>query len=146
MNIALQKEVNLNAVAKNFQLRVFQELLPYTQNLSGILDGKISLLGTSEKPILTGKMDVNNGKVGVTLTKMNYGFWASLSTDDEKLIIRDSRIFEPSDKTRFISASGYIRLTGLKMNDLMLEMTGDMKAFDRKISERQTLEFQVTCG
>lgn len=137
LNIALQKEVNLNAVAKNFQLRVFQELLPYTQNLSGILDGKISLLGTSEKPILTGKMDVNNGKVGVTLTKMNYGFWASLSTDDEKLIIRDSRIFEPSDKTRFISASGYVDFTGLKMNDLMLEMTGDMKAFDRDLGETQ---------
>lgn len=136
-NIALQKEVNLNAVAKNFQLRVFQELLPYTQNLSGILEGKISLLGTTEKPILTGKMDVNEGKVGVTLTKMNYGFFASLSTNDENLIIRDSRIFDPSDKSRFITATGYVNFTGLKMNDLKLEMTGDVKAFDKDLGETQ---------
>ena len=136
-NIALKKEINLNAVAKNFQLRVFQELVPYTQNLTGILEGKISLLGTMEKPVLTGKMDVNDGKIGVTLTKMNYSFWASMTTDDEKLIIRDSRIFDPSDKTRFMSASGYVDFTGLEMNDLMLEITGDMKAFDKDLGETQ---------
>ncbi len=127
----LEKEVNLNAVANNFQLKVFQQLLPYTQNLSGILQGKISLLGTGEKPILTGKMDVNDGKVGVTLTKMDYAFLANLSTDNEKLLIRNSKIFEPSDNTRFISASGFIDFTGLKLNELFLEMTGDMKAFDK---------------
>jgi len=133
----LKKEVNLNAVADNFQLRVFQQLLPYTRDLTGILQGKISLLGTVEKPVLTGKMDVNEGKVGVTLTKMDYGFFASLSTNNEKLLIQNSRIFEPTDKTRFISASGYIDFTGLELKDLFLEMTGDMKAFDKDKGETE---------
>ncbi|MBK8552554.1 MAG: translocation/assembly module TamB domain-containing protein [Ignavibacteria bacterium] len=131
------RKVDLNAVAKNFQLRVFQQLLPYTENLAGILEGKISLLGTSQKPVLTGKMDVNNGKVFVTLTKMNYGFFVNLSTDNEKLLINNSRIFVPSEKSRFISSSGYIDFTGLTLNDLMLQMSGDVKAFDKDNGDTQ---------
>ena len=35
------KTVNLVAVADNFQLKVLQQLLPYTRSLEGILNGKI---------------------------------------------------------------------------------------------------------
>ncbi len=131
------RKVDLNAIANNFQLRVFQQLLPYTDNLAGILEGKISLLGTAAKPTLTGKMDVNRGKVGVTLTKMNYNFFANLSTDNEKLIINNSRIFVPEDKTRFISAAGYIDFTGLTLNHMIIEMSGDVKAFDKDNGDTQ---------
>ena len=127
----LKKNVDLNVIADNFQLKVLQQLLPYTENLEAILKGKISLLGTSEKPVLTGNMDLNSGKMYVTINKMNYGFNANLSTEDEKLIIKNARIFEPSDNTRFISSYGYIDFSGLKLNDINLVMEGDMKAFDK---------------
>ncbi|MBP9191126.1 MAG: hypothetical protein KBF96_01095 [Ignavibacteria bacterium] len=127
----LAKKVDLNAIADNFQLKVLQQLLPYTENLEAILKGKISLLGTAEKPILTGKMDLDSGKMYVTMNKMNYNFFANVSTNDEKLIVTGSRIFAPSDITRFISTTGYIDFTGLKLNDINLVMLGDMKAFDK---------------
>ncbi|MEZ4821447.1 MAG: hypothetical protein R2942_03165 [Ignavibacteria bacterium] len=37
------KNVDLNVIADNFQLKVLQQLLPYTENLEAILKGKISL-------------------------------------------------------------------------------------------------------
>lgn len=127
----IDKKVDLNAIADNFQIKVLQQLLPYTQNLEAILKGKISLLGTAGKPILTGNMDLNSGKMYVTINKMNYGFFAKLTTEDEKIIINNARIFEPSDNTRFISSTGYVDFTGLKLNDINLVMEGDMKAFDK---------------
>ena len=126
------KTVNMNAIADNFQLKVLQQLLPYTKSLEGILNGKISLIGTSGQPVLTGDMNVSNGKFFVTLNKMNYNFNASLSTSDEKLLIKDSRIFVPDEPGRFITTTGYIDFTNLIMNEISLDMSGDLKAFDKE--------------
>ncbi len=125
------KIVSLDAVADNFQLKVFQQMLPYTSNLSGVLDGKISFHGTSDKPDLTGSMNVKKGQVTVTLTKMIYDFEAKLSTKDEKLLIESSKLFVTDDPNRFISAAGYIDFTDLTLKDINLVMKGDVKAFDR---------------
>lgn len=126
-----KKEANLNAVAKNFQLKVFQQLLPYTENLQGILDGRINLTGTSLKPELTGNMNVNKGKVYVTLNKMNYDFNAKLTSQNEKLLINESKIFVADEPSRFISSVGYLDLTGFTLSDLYLEMSGNLRAFDK---------------
>lgn len=131
LEIFKNKAANLNAVADNFQLKVFQQLLPYTGSLEGILNGKISLIGTSLKPQLTGNMDIDKGKVYITLTKMNYDFNAKLASENANLLIKDSKIFLKEEPSRFISASGYLNLTGFTMNDLYLEMSGDLKAFDK---------------
>ncbi|MEO6695714.1 MAG: hypothetical protein ABIY50_01525, partial [Ignavibacteria bacterium] len=125
------RQVNINAVAKNFQLKVLQQLLPYTTNLEGILDGKISLIGTPEKPLLTGDMDVSRGKFYVTINKMNYNFNAKLSTSDERLLINDSKMFVADEPNRFITTTGYIDFTNLTINDIELDMRGDVKAFDK---------------
>jgi len=129
--VFLDKDVNLTAFAKNFQIKVFQQLIPYTKGLEGTLQGGISILGKAEKPRLTGTMNIDSGKVGVTLTKMKYNFHADVETENEKLIIKNSFIRVPQDPTRFISASGYVDLTGLTLNDIRLEMSGDVKAFDK---------------
>jgi len=125
------RQVNINAMATNFQLKVLQQLLPYTTNLEGILDGKISLIGTPEKPLLTGNMDISKGKFYVTLNKMSYNFNAKLSTSDEKLLINNSRIFVAEEPSKFITTTGFIDFTNLTINDIALAMTGDVKAFDK---------------
>lgn len=126
------KTVNLNAIADNFQLKVLQQMLPYTKSLEGILNGKITLIGTSGKPVLTGDMNVSNGKFFVTLNKMKYNFNASLSTSDKKLLIKDSRIFVQDEPGRFITTTGYIDFTNLILNEISLDMSGDLKAFDKE--------------
>lgn len=125
------KDVNLIAHADNFQIRVFQQLLPYTRGLEGTLDGTISVLGKAEKPKLSGNMGIDSGKVQVTMTKMRYSFDADVETDNAKLIIKNSRLRAPQDPDRFISATGYVDLSGLVLNDIRLEMDGNVKAFDR---------------
>lgn len=49
--VFLDKDVNLSAVADNFQIKVFQQLLPYTKGFEGTLDGSISILGKAESQI-----------------------------------------------------------------------------------------------
>ncbi len=127
------KPVDLNVIAKNFQLKVFQQLIPYTNNLGGILDGKISLKGSNIfDASLTGNMDISKGNLYVTLNKMKYNFYIKLATQDEKLIVKDSRISVPSESSRFIATSGYIDFTGLTLNKIYLEMDGNVKAFDKR--------------
>lgn len=132
MAVMKDKSAFLDITADTFQLRVFQQLLPYTENLRGILNGKIHVAGTADKPELTGNMDITKGKVSVTLTKMTYSFEAGLSTKDENLLIENSKLFVEDDKTRFISTTGYINFTNFALNEINLKMTGDVKAFDKE--------------
>lgn len=130
-NAQKDKDVSLIATADNFQIKVFQQLLPYTRGLEGTLDGTISILGKSEEPKLTGNMNVDSGKVAVTMTKMKYVFDADIETDNAKILIKNSHLRVPYERERFISATGYVDLTGLVLNDIKLEMDGNVKAFDR---------------
>jgi hypothetical protein len=132
VEILKNKNVNLDAIADNFQMKVLQQLLPYTQDLEGILNGKISLQGTYEKPFLIGDMKIEKGKFYVTLNKMNYDFNAAVATKDNKLLIKDSKIFVPEQPGKYISAIGFLDLTNLNMNEISLDMKGEMKAFDKK--------------
>ena len=125
------KEVSLTAKATNFQMKVLQQLLPYTQSLQGILDGKINLVGTFDKPVLTGDMDVSKGKFYVTINKMNYNFNAKLVTENQNLILRDSKMYVQDDPGRYLSTTGFIDFTNLTMNKIDLDISGDVKAFDK---------------
>ncbi|MBL8007616.1 MAG: translocation/assembly module TamB domain-containing protein [Ignavibacteria bacterium] len=131
------KELNITATAKNFQLKVLQQLLPYTTSLEGILDGKINMTGTPEAPVLAGKMDINRGMFYVTLNRMKYNFKADLSTSNNRLIIQDSKIYTSQEKSRFITTTGYIDFTNLTLNEINLNMSGDLKAFDKKNGQTQ---------
>ncbi|MBS1518062.1 MAG: hypothetical protein JSS91_08235 [Bacteroidetes bacterium] len=126
-----ESEINLNAKAENFQLKIFQQLLPYTKELEGILDGNIKLAGVISKPDLTGNMNLSKGAFYVTLNKMRYNFVAGISTENEKILINNSKVFVTEDPSKYISTTGFVDLTNLKMNELDLRMTGDVKAFDK---------------
>lgn len=130
-NLIGTREADLVAVADNFQLKVFQQMIPYTSGLEGILNGKLSLTGTSEEPRLSGNMNIDKGRFYVTLTKMAYNYNAALTTKDEKLLINNSKIYIPEETSRFITTTGYIDFTGFTMNEINLSMTGDVKAFDK---------------
>lgn len=132
IEILKNEKANLEAIADNFQIKVLQQLLPYTKDLEGILNGKINLLGTYENPVMIGSMKVNKGNFYVTLNKMEYKFNAEVATKDNKLLIQDSKIYVPEQPRKFIKAVGFLDLTNLNMNEISLDMTGDIKAFDKK--------------
>jgi len=123
--------VNLAAKADNFQLKIFQQLLPFTREVEGILNGEIRLGGKTAEPDLTGEMNLSKGKVYVTLNKMRYDLEADFSTENEKILLKNSKLFVEDDPSRFITTTGYIDLTDLNLTDMDLKMSGDVKAFDK---------------
>lgn len=123
--------INLNVAANNYQIRIIESILPFTSNLYGTLNGKIDIGGTGSKPQLAGDMTVRNGSFNVDLTKMYYRFEADLSTEGQKLLLRNSKLYTPDEDYRFITTTGYIDFSNLKLSDIDLNMTGDVKLFDK---------------
>lgn len=124
-------KINLHVVSNNYQIRIIESILPFTSNLSGTLNGKIDIGGTGSKPLLTGGMNVRNGSFNVDLTKMYYQFDADLTTEGQKLLLTNSKLYTPDEDTRFITTTGYFDLSNLKLSDIDLRMTGDVKLFDK---------------
>jgi hypothetical protein len=124
-------KINLNVAANDYQLRIIQQILPFTSNLTGTLNGKIDIGGTGSKPLLTGGMTVRNGSFNVDLTKMYYRYDADLTTEGQRLLLTNSKLYTPDEDTRFITTTGYIDLSDLKLSDIDLNMTGDVKLFDK---------------
>ncbi len=123
--------INLNLTSNNYQIRLIESFLPLTSNLTGTLNGKIDIGGTASKPQLTGGMNVVDGSFNVDLTKMYYRFEADLATEGQKLVLRNSKLYTPDEDTRFITTTGYIDFSNLKLSDIDLNMTGDVKLFDK---------------
>ncbi|MBS1513910.1 MAG: hypothetical protein JSS63_02690 [Bacteroidetes bacterium] len=124
-------KINLHIASTNYQLRIIESILPFTSNLSGTLNGKLDVGGTGNKPLLTGGLNVQNGSFNVDLTRMFYKFEANLAAEGQKLLLNYSKLYTPDEDSRFISTTGYIDFSNLKLSDIDLYMTGDVKLFDK---------------
>ena len=127
----LTDKINLHVAANNYQIRIIEQILPFTSNLSGTLNGKIDVGGTGSKPQLTGGMNVRNGSFNVDLTRMYYLFEADMTTEGQKLLITNSKLYTPDEDSRFITTTGYLDFSDLKLSDIDLGMTGDVMLFDK---------------
>lgn len=124
-------KINIDVTANNYQIRIIEQILPFTSNLAGTLNGKINVGGTGSVPQLTGGMNVRNGSFNVDLTKMYYQFEADMTTSGQKLLLTNSKLYTPDEDSRFITTTGYIDFSNLKFSDIDLNMTGDVKLFDK---------------
>jgi len=127
----LTDQIKLNVAANNYQIRIIEQILPFTSNLAGTLNGKIDIGGTGSKPQLTGGMTVRNGSFNVDLTKMYYRFEADMTTAGQRLLLTNSKLYTPDEDSRFITTTGYIDLSDLRLSDIDLNLTGDVKLFDK---------------
>jgi len=133
----LEEDVNLFVDANNFQIRLLEQLIPDITDLDGTMNGKVNVAGNAINPLLTGDMKLNNGAFTVDLTGVRYNFDANLVTDKQKLILQWSKLFVPSDERRFITTTGYVDFTNLKLSDIDLIMTGDVKILDDAVSKNE---------
>lgn len=124
-------KINIDVAANNYQIRIIEQILPFTSNLAGTLNGKINVGGTGSVPQLTGGMNVRNGSFNVDLTKMYYQFDADMTTAGQRLLLTNSKLYTPNEDSRFITTTGYIDFSNLKFSDIDLNMTGDVKLFDK---------------
>ncbi len=133
----LEEDVNLFVDANNFQIRLLEQLIPDITDLDGTMNGKVNVAGNAINPLLTGDMKLNKGAFTVDLTGVRYNFDANLVTDKQKLILQWSKLFVPSDERRFITTTGYVDFTNLKLSDIDLIMTGDVKILDDAVSKNE---------
>ena len=126
----LEKDVKLIVDANNFQIRLLEQMIPQITALDGTMNGKVNVNGNVINPLLTGQMKLDDGAFTIDLTGMRYNFYADLITDKQKLILKNSKINTPEDKTKFLSMAGYIDFTNLKLSDLDFLVTGDIKILD----------------
>jgi autotransporter translocation and assembly factor TamB len=131
----LENDVNLKIAAQNFQINILEQIIPVISRLKGNLNGNIDVKGKVKRPLLSGNMNIQNGKFRLNMTGMNYNFKADISTMDQKLLFPSVRIFAPYEEYIPFTMKGYIDFTNLEMNDLELSMGGRIKVLDNQISQ-----------
>ncbi|MCX6166130.1 MAG: translocation/assembly module TamB domain-containing protein, partial [Ignavibacteriae bacterium] len=131
----LENEVNLKIVSQNFQVNILEQIIPIVSRLRGNMNGNIDVKGKVKRPLLSGNMNVKNGKFKLIMTGMNYNFKADVTTQDQKLLFPGIRIFAPYEDENAFIMKGYIDFTNLEMNDLELSMAGKIKVLDNQISQ-----------
>lgn len=125
------KLVDLKLNANNFQFAFLSQFVPSVSDLRGNLNGKLNITGSVSQPLLNGGLTIRNTNFTLDMTNMYYGFNADLTTENQKLIVTGSKLFDPDEDSRFITTTGYIDFTDLTLNDIQLNMTGDVRVFDR---------------
>lgn len=131
----LENDINLKIASQNFQINILEQIIPVISRLRGNMNGSIDVKGKVKRPLLSGNMNVKNGKFKLNMTGMNYNFIADIATQDQKLLFPGVRIFAPYENDQAFKMKGYIDFTNLEMNDLELSMAGEIKVLDNSISQ-----------
>ena len=125
--------VKLNLDAKNFQIKVIQQLIPLTSHLAGTLEGKINFGGIVSKPEISGLMKIRDGSFVVDMTKMFYNFDVDLNTEGQKVKIDNFRLFTPvNPENRFLQGNGYVDFSNIRVSDVDVLFSGDTKLFSKE--------------
>lgn len=131
----LENEVDLKIASKNFQINILEQIIPVVTRLRGNMNGDMEVKGKVKRPLLSGNMNIKNGKFKLIMTGMNYNFKSDIATQDQKLLFPGVKIFAPYENENDFVMKGYIDFTNLEMNDLELLMQGKIKVLDNQITQ-----------
>jgi hypothetical protein len=129
------KSVDLKLTAKDFQLKYFLKLIPSLPDISGFMNGGISATGDASSPDLKGSIAVKDGDIYFSLTGMNYKYNLNTSTENSKLVINKLSLSSQGDAARHFDIFGNIDFSGMKINDIDLNTSGDMVFLDKDVSQ-----------
>ncbi|MDQ3019343.1 MAG: translocation/assembly module TamB [Bacteroidota bacterium] len=131
------KNVDLKLTSKDFQLKYFLKLIPSLPEISGIMNGEITSTGTAAAPELKGSVAINNGNFYLAMTGMDYKFKLNTSTENSKLVINNLTMSSVDDEARHFDIYGNIDFSGMKINDIDLNTSGDMVFLDKDVTENE---------
>ncbi|MBR1765560.1 MAG: translocation/assembly module TamB domain-containing protein, partial [Bacteroidales bacterium] len=109
-------------------------LKSFSSHVSGMLNGRLSVSGTTFHPILHGEAFVEDGAMTIDITNVTYHFSDSLSLNNNVAVLKDFEIHDPQGNTAV--ANGQMELTedrqllldiGLQTDNLMVlnQKSGD---------------------
>lgn len=125
-----QRMVDLLIDANNFQLNLLGRFIPTISRLSGALDGEIKITGNVSEPNLIGSLEIKEGRFVFDMTRMYYGLNMNFTANNANLDISGFKLFVPSDPSKFISGSGTLDLSNLRLNDIDMTLDGTVQALD----------------
>ena len=125
--------IEAKVAAKDFQLEYFLKLIPGLADAKGILNGEINASGTASSPELTGGLKIKEGTAFLSTTGMNYNYDMAVSTANSKLVIDHISLFNVDDDSKHMDLMGNIDFAGMKLNDIDLNMRGDLVLIDKGV-------------
>lgn len=131
------KPVNLKLAAENFVLDYFLKLVPSLPEIGGTMNGEITATGNASSPDLKGAITINDGKYYSGLTGMNYRFKLKTSTENSNLVIDNLSMSSINDEARNFNIFGNIDFSGMKINDIDLNTSGDMVFLDKDVDQNE---------
>ena len=131
------KSVDVKLSAEDFQLKYFLKLIPSLPDISGRMNGEINASGDALSPDLKGSVNINDGEVYFALTGMNYKYKLNTSADNSKLVINKLSLSSSGDEARHFDISGNIDFSGMKINDIDLNTSGDMVFLDKDVDQNE---------
>jgi hypothetical protein len=131
----LNKEVFLDIKADSVQITLLEQYIPVISDIHGILKGNLSIRGKGNAPVFSGNMNLRNGSLHMPLNGVNYNFNFDVSTDNQKVIVNNSKLYFSDETDKFITFDGYLDFTDLKLKDFAFNMLGDIKVLDDKTSK-----------
>ncbi|MCC6866597.1 MAG: translocation/assembly module TamB domain-containing protein [Ignavibacteria bacterium] len=126
----LEKPLDLDLKATNFQINFFSKAIPNFTDLRGFLDGEIMAKGNINAPQLSGNATITRGRLFFTWNGLYYRFESNLKTDGSDIVVERFSVYNDRDKDRHIDVFGKINFAGLKVNYIDLETRGDMYFLD----------------
>ncbi|MBK8551987.1 MAG: translocation/assembly module TamB domain-containing protein [Ignavibacteria bacterium] len=131
------KSADLKLTSKDFQLKYFLKLIPSLPEIGGTMNGEISATGSASSPVLKGSISINDGSAYLGLTGMNYKYKLNTSTENSNLVINTLSLSSISDDARHFDIFGNIDFSGMKINDIDLNTSGDMVFLDKDVSQNE---------
>lgn len=131
----LENDINLKIASQNFQINILEQIIPVVTRLRGNMNGNIDVKGKVKRPLLSGNMNIKNGKFKLLMTGMNYNFTTDVATQDQRIVFPGLKIYVPYEDDNIFTMRGYLDFTNLEMNDMELSMDGKIKVLDNNISQ-----------
>ncbi len=125
--------VSLQLRADDFQFKHITGMIPILSGLKGALNGDIKVTGVTSVPVLDGELKISEGSFHSDLTGMNYSFDLNADARNTKLILNDLKLYNKDDKTKHIDLFGSIDFSGLRINDMDFQLSGDMVLLNDKV-------------
>lgn len=127
-NIFPDEQLDIKIVSSGFQLNVLNPIIPVIDDLQGMLICDMSLKGTPNQPIYTGKIELQKSRFLLLENYIYYNLSGSLLSDVDKIYL--SNIQLSNDRTDYeegkLNLNGYFALREYKISDFNLNATGQL--------------------
>ncbi|MFO7868998.1 MAG: translocation/assembly module TamB domain-containing protein [Bacteroidales bacterium] len=107
------QKIDFDLTFEKYFLSDFQELAAsIVEGLSGTLDADLSVVGTLQKPVFTGEMQIKRGLFTVVATQSEYNLKGVFRADGSKLVFSDVNLSDIHGNTA--TTTGFIDLQSLQ--------------------------------